>query len=197
MTCIDAKLQLEHVEAVERVLRLWLADDDLTLFCGAWSNGAIMELLPQGRARLTGPLYEGQFAGLRDLLLDDGGHHVHLDLGRLCRVVYIVAPSVCYGFRPSFELRIVAPGADPLRAFGLGLALRHPYTGDGLCASAVRRYFSRVAAHLEAHPEVVSLSIRGRRQGTNASDWAAIEQVLASDPALRPLQPHLARAEAH
>lgn len=186
-------LGVGDIHAVESILRLWLEDPDLTIFCGAWSNGAIMELLPHGKASLTGQRYSGQFAGLRDLLLDDGGHHVHLDLARLNRVRYIVAPSVCYGFRPSFELRLAAESADPMREFGLGLALRHPYDRETLREAAAKRYFNRVMAHLQAYPAVTSLAIRrrGAYADERSADWSAIERVLSSDPDLQPLRDYL------
>jgi len=183
----------QNVSALEAILRVWLEDPELMLFCGAWSNGAIMELLPHGKARLTGQLYAGRFAGLRDLILDDGGHHVHLDLGRLDRACYLVAPSVCFGFRPSFELRIAAAGADPLCEFGLGLAVRHPYDNGGLRESAVMRYFARVAQHLRMHPGTASLAFkpRGSYHEERDADWSAIERLLTNDPALQHLRAHL------
>lgn len=194
----EPTIEMQNVAAVEGILRLWLEDPELTIFCGAWSNGAIMELLPAGKARLTGQLYTGRFAGLRDLILDDGGHHVHLDLGRLSRACYVVAPSVCFGFRPSFELRIAAPGVDPLREFGLGLAVRHPYDGEKLREASATRYFARVAEHLRACPEVVSLAIRprGSYHEDRGADWSAIEHLLASDPQLQPLREYVAPAMA-
>jgi len=194
----EQTIDLQHVHIVEDILRVWLAEPDVTLFCGAWRNGAIMELLPAGKARLTGQLYAGRFAGLRDLILDDGGHHVHLDLGRLSRVCYLVAPSVCFGYRPSFELRIAEPGADAFSEFGLGLAVRHPYEGDGLREAAVTRYFTRVANHLRAHPDTTSLAFRARGTYHEArdADWSAIERVLANDPKLQPLLTHLPRSAA-
>lgn len=194
----DQAIDLDGAAAVEGILRLWLEDPDLTIFSGVWSNGAVMELLPQGKATLTGQRYAGRFAGLRDLLLDDGGHHVHLDLGRLSRACYVVAPSVCYGFRPSFELRITVPDADPLREFGLGLALRRPYDGAGLRESAATRYFTRAAEHLRAYPGVASLAIRprGTYHEERDADWSAIERLLTNDPALQPLCDYLPRAAA-
>lgn len=184
---------LEHVPIIEAILRLWLADPDLTVFCGAWRHGAVMELLPRGKARLTGQLYADAFAGLRDLVIDDGGHHVHLDLGRLCRACYIVAPSVCFGFRPSFELRLTARDADPLQDFGLGIAVRNPYDGDRLREAAVRRYFNRTLAHMEAYPDVASLAImsRGAYHEDHRGDWSSIERLLADDPGLQPLRAYL------
>jgi hypothetical protein len=185
----ERTIDAASVEAVERIIRLWLEDPELTVFCGLWRNGAIMELLPHGKASLTGQRYGGRFAGLRDLLLDDGEHHVHLDLGRLGRACYIVAPSVCYGFRPSFELRIAARGADPMRDFGLGLAVRKPYEGGRLREAVATRYFARVAEHLHRYPEVVSLTFGGRASPpAGDADWSAIERVLASDPGLGPLR---------
>ena len=182
----------EAVECVERILRLWLQEHDLTIFCGVWSNGAIMELLPQGRARLTGQLYTGRFAGLRDLVLDDSGHHVHLDLGRLSRVVYLVAPSVCYGFRPSFELRITTPGADPMREFGLGLAMRHPYDGDHLREAVAAAYFTRASNDLQANPDTVSLRFENHpAQAREAADWASIDRFLGNTPQVQHLRSYL------
>lgn len=177
------------VACIERILRQWLQDSDLTVFCGAWSNGAIMELLPQGRARLTGQLYTGRFSGLRDLILDEGGHHVHLDLARLSHACYLVAPSVCYGFRPSFELRVTAPGADPLREFGLGLAMRNPYSDGNLRESVATRYFARAAEHLSTHPRSVSLRFENHpAQPTADTDWACIDRFLYASPELRHLR---------
>lgn len=194
----EQSIEPKHAHVVDAILRQWLEDPELTLFCGAWRNGAIMELLPAGKARLTGQLYSGCFAGLRDLILDDGGHHVHLDLGRLSRACYLVAPSVCFGFRPSFELRIAEPGADPLREFGLGLAMRHPYDGQGLRAAAVTRYFGRVAQHLRMYPDTATLAFepRGSYHEERDADWSAIEHLLASDPAMQHLRAHLPRTVA-
>ena len=140
--------------AVETVLRSWLDDPELTLFCGDWQHGGIMEMMPQGQASLTGRHYEAPFDGLRDLRMEGSGHHVHLDVGRLTRARYRVAPSVCYGFRPSFELRFCGSGAG----FGLGLALSAPYAGRSLRAHVVRRYLRRVDEHVKTFPNVASFA---------------------------------------
>jgi hypothetical protein len=191
-------IETSSVEAVDRIIRVWLEDSDVTVFCGVWSNGAVMELLPHGKAILTGPLYGGRFAGLRDLLLEDGAHHVHLDLGRLSRACYLVAPSVCYGFRPSFELRIAARGADPIHDFGLGLAVRQPYDRGRLRTATVARYFARVAQHVGIYPDVASLTFSRHTSPTGRpADWSAIEDVLASDPAIEHLRAFLPGAGAN
>lgn len=192
----DDATNSEEIAAVERVIRLWLADPDVTVFCGAWNNGAIMELLPDGNASLTGPLYSGRFSGLRDLVLEDGAHHVHLDLGRMNRVRYVVLPSVCYGFRPSFELRIAAAGADPVHEFGLGIAVRDPYDKSGLRKPVALRYFSRVVEHLRECPEIVSFQCeRGAGRRAHRREWLAIRELLDADGALRALSALLPQAE--
>lgn len=53
-----------------------------------------MELLPRGHARLSGAKYGPPFECLRELHLEDGAHHVHLDLGRLTRAFYVITPSL-------------------------------------------------------------------------------------------------------
>ena len=55
----------QHMSAVETILEEWIADPDITLVCGRWADGSIMELVPAGRARLTPARYGGCFAGLR------------------------------------------------------------------------------------------------------------------------------------
>ena len=57
------------IDTVDAIVREWLADPELTLICGRWSDGGLMELMPEGRATLTQPRYCGDFAGLRDLNL--------------------------------------------------------------------------------------------------------------------------------
>ena len=189
------------IDGVEAILRDWLADAEVTLFCGDWSSGGLMELLPRGRARLSGPRYDGAFAGLRELRLDDDGHHVHLDLGRLSRACYVVVPSVCYGFRPAFELRLAAAGDDPFLRYGLGLALTQPYAGGALREAAARRYFDRVTRHLRLYPDVASLHFRSGSApddgaGACSAEWASIDTFLATEPgwqALRGLLPATSR----
>lgn len=145
-----------------------------------------MELLPEGRATLSRPRYDGDFAGLRDLNLTGQHHHIHLDLRKLTRAVYLVAPSVCYGFRPSFEVRLCATDDMHATEFGLGLSVRQPYRGDELSHEAVRRYLRRLANHRGSSPEVVGIrAIDGPLPSTaarsGADEWAAIGQCVAEE----------------
>jgi hypothetical protein len=153
-----------------------------------------MELQPRGKATLTDQRYEGQFAGLRELRLDDSGHHVHVDLAKLCRACYVVAPSVCYGWRPSFQLRLTASGSDPMREYGLGLSI-HPYQGTGLRVSAAKRFFARVADHLASYPNVVSFTcMPSAASGATELAWSSIDAVLAVDSRLAHLRSTVASA---
>jgi hypothetical protein len=165
--------------AIETILRSWLTDPDLTLFCGHWNQGGIMEILPRGGAYLSEPRYETPFDGLRELRLDGGAHHIHLDLRRLTHAWYVMAPSVCYGFRPSFELRLTVANSQPRDSFGLGLALTNPYAGGGLRTRPVRRYLERATEHFRAFPEAVSFLCDRPAISQNAkTDWRSIESLL-------------------
>ncbi len=177
---------IQPIDQVDAILREWLADPDLTLICGRWSDGGIMELIPEGCATLSRPRYDGDFAGLRDLNLAGQHHHIHLDLKKLPRAVYLVAPSVCYGFRPSFEVRLCATDDIAATEFGLALSVCRPYRGNRLSHEAVRRYLRRLANHRSNSPEVVgiravdgpvpSTAARGR-----ADEWAEIGQCIAEE----------------
>lgn len=145
-----------------------------------------MELVPEGRATLTQPRYDGDFAGLRDLILTGQHHHIHLDLEKFQRVIYLVSPSVCFGFRPSFEVRLCAHGDDAGTAFGLGMRVRQPYRRQKLSHLAVRRYLRRLVKHRAASPKVVGIrALDGPLPPTVApprsDDWLAIGQCVAEE----------------
>ena len=89
---------------IEALIREWLADPDVVLVCGRWSAGVIAEIFPAGTGVLTPQGYDGRFAGVRDLTIPGTRHHLHLDLGKFRGALFLVAPSVCFGFRPSFEV---------------------------------------------------------------------------------------------
>lgn len=142
--------------SLESILREWLTDPEITLICGQWRSGAIMELLPQGRAWLSAQKYGEQFAGLRDLIIEGEGHHLHLDLHRFQSVVYAVLPSVCYGFRPSFEVHFVDRGEE-VNPFvsSFSLSLHHPYEQQHVRRPQVLRYFRRLLDHARRYPALV------------------------------------------
>lgn len=164
---------------VEAILQSWLDDPDVMLFCGSWRDGGIMELLPHGTATLSDSRYEAPFNGVRELRILGSSHHVHLDMARMTHAWYVVAPSICYGYRPSFELRLTAAGRDPGEACGLGLALERPYHGRKLRAEVAFRYFRRVLEHTAAYP--LNVSFRCERTPAHDAahdDWRKIELML-------------------
>ena len=171
--------------AVETVLRSWLEEPDVTLFCGDWRQGGIMELIPRGTARLTGRHYEPPFDGLRELRIEGAGHHVHLDLARLTVARYRVSPSVCYGFRPSFELRLGGHATRIGDGFGLGLGISSPYAGRSLKTEAVRRYLQRASEHVGSFPGVVDFACEHHRLNCETLPvWSEVAKLLNEFDAL-------------
>lgn len=143
------------------VIEEWLRDPKTTIACGRWADGTVSEIIPAGRARLLEARYHGCFAGVREIRLDDGPHHLHIDLGRVHKVCYAVAPSVCLDFKPSLEVRLLTIGAGgaPTDRWTLSLMPDCPYQGDRLDEAAVRVFVERMRQHAERAPELVELSI--------------------------------------
>jgi hypothetical protein len=139
----------------------WLDDPETTVACGSWSDGAVSELVPGRRGRLLPARYEGCFAGVRELRMDDSPHHLHVDFGRVHQVCYTVAPSVCFGFKPSFEARFLTtgPGGAPTDRWSVALMYGRPYDAGGLRAAAVKRFFERARAHAQIQPTLIDIQI--------------------------------------
>lgn len=150
-----------QVDFFERVLREWIGDGDVTIACGRWSEGAISEILPNGGAHLLPARYDGCFAGVRELRLADGPHHLHIDLGRVARVTYAVAPCVCFAFKPSFEVRFhtFGPGKTPSDQWVVSVMLSTPYRGGELRREDVARFFQRAREHAASAPQWVALDV--------------------------------------
>lgn len=143
-----------RIEQIENILREWLSEPDIAIICGNWMNGSMMELFPNGRAHLSPPRYPEPFSGLRDLHLKDQGHHLHLDLAKLGSAVYSLSPCVCYGYRPSFELRFSTAELDSPQHFSFALGIREPYRGQKANREAQIAYFRRMLSHHRRYPEV-------------------------------------------
>lgn len=155
------------------VIEEWIRDPKTTIACGRWTDGAVSELIPAGRARLLPARYHGCFAGVREIRLDDGPHHLHIDLGRVHKVCYAVAPSVCLDFKPSLELRFLTLGAGgaPTDRWSLSLMPDCPYRGNNLDEAVVRSFVQRMLRHAERAPELVELSIAPEtRQSPQGAD---------------------------
>ncbi|QPJ62509.1 MAG: hypothetical protein G3M70_11765 [Candidatus Nitronauta litoralis] len=143
------------------VINDWIQDAQTTIACGCWADGAVSEIIPAGRAQLLPARYQGCFAGVREILLDDGPHHLHIDLGRVHRVCYAIAPSVCLAFKPALEVRflIVGPGGAPTDRWVLSLMPDCPYREDQLDEAVVHRFIERLRLHAKQAPGLVELSV--------------------------------------
>jgi hypothetical protein len=140
----------------------WLADPGITIVCGRWSEGAISELMPGGTAALLPPAYEGRFAGIRELRIRQQRHHLHIDFGRIHALSYVVAPSVCLGFDPSLEIRLLATdeAGNPTEDWMVSLMYANPYLQDRrVDPEAAGRFFRTARAHLARRPDLVRLTV--------------------------------------
>jgi hypothetical protein len=184
-----------RIEQIENVIRDWLVEPGITLLCGDWQNGSVMEILPEGRAVLTRQKYAEPFSGLRDIHLPGQGHHLHLDLAKLSVAVYSVAPCVCYGYRPSFEVRFTdaprPPAADggaprprraarPSGSFAFAFGVREPYVGGRANRAVLVPYFQRLFDHHARFPGAVQFRIEKAAAGRGAppDGWADVHACL-------------------
>jgi len=147
-------LDLAWVEALDSILREWLSDARVMLVCGDFRHGSVSELLPEGRASLSRPKYNGIFAGLRDVAIEGERHHMHVDLGRVEVVRYAVRPSVCFGFRPSLDIEFMSRTE---RAFAL--SVDRLYVKTSIDPAACARFVQRYLRHRQAHGERVAFAI--------------------------------------
>jgi hypothetical protein len=157
-----AQKQLEEQsEFFHAAVSRWLSQPGITIACGRWVDGAISELMPAGEATLLPGIYDGCFAGVRELRLTGQAHHLHIDFGRVHKLSYAVSPSVCLAFRPSFELRllILGPGGAPTDRWVVSLMLESPYENGVLNSAAAVNYFQHVALDAAQQPELVELNI--------------------------------------
>lgn len=139
----------------------WLDEPGVTIACGRWVDGAVSEIMPSGRALLLPALYDGCFAGVRELRLTDQPHHLHIDFGRVHTMSYAIVPSVCLAFKPSFELRLlmIGPGGAPSDRWAVSLMLATPYVEGALDHQAVVNFFKRAQQDAAVRPDLVEFVI--------------------------------------
>ncbi|MBE0592366.1 MAG: hypothetical protein IH616_08190 [Gemmatimonadales bacterium] len=140
----------------------WLADPGITIVCGRWTDGAISEFMPAGTASLLPPAYEGRFAGIRELRIRQQRHHLHIDLGRIHALSYVVAPSVCLGFDPSLEIRLLTEDETgaPTDRWMVALMYANPYLQDRrVDPRAAERFFRSARDQLARRPDLVRVEI--------------------------------------
>jgi hypothetical protein len=172
-----------RIAAVDEVLRAWLREPGVALMCGQWSAGGIMELVLEEGAQLSPALYPGRFAGLRDVIIPGHRHHMHVDLGRIQRITYAVTPSVCYGFRPSFEVRFGGAFDDAV----FSVTLLSPYRERELDAPRVSRYFALLGEHASSHASLVRfVADDGGRRAEHADVWRAVGRCFAAGAEIDP-----------
>ncbi|HCF1774324.1 TPA: hypothetical protein OM995_001203 [Pseudomonas aeruginosa] len=167
------------------VIEEWIRDPKTTIACGRWADGTVSEIIPAGRARLLEARYHGCFAGVREIRLDDGPHHLHIDLGRVYKVCYAVAPSVCLDFKPSLEVRLltIGPGGAPTDRWSLSLMPECPYRDGSLDEAAVRSFVERMRRHAERAPGLVELSVAPEaRQSPQGDDLLRLFREAAERP---------------
>jgi len=170
----DARATNESVELQARTdffhaaIAAWLEHPNTTIACGRWCDGSVSELLPRGRARLLPARYNDCFIGVRELRIGDSPHHMHIDLGRLHHIRYVVAPSVCFGFRPSFEARLLllGPGNTPIDRWTVSVMLTNPYAGDMLDRDEATRFFRLAQLHAQLRPDLVELEVEASVRNT-------------------------------
>lgn len=169
----EARVRLQRMSAFfHQVIEDWLEDPSITIVCGCWDDGAISEIIPAGGgARLLSARYEGPFAGVREIRLGDGAHHLHVDLGRMHRVRYAIVPSVCLGFRPALEVHFMTMDTDGVASGRSSMSLmpRLRHQGATVDDAAVRSFLTRMRQHGELAPDlvefVVDAAVRSSEQG--------------------------------
>lgn len=186
---------LEQCRFFHDAMQDWLREPDITVACGRWSEGAISELIPLGHGRLLPPIYEGCFAGVRELRLDNAPHHLHIDFGRVHCIRYVVAPSVCFEFKPSFEARllVLGPGGAAGDHWVVSLMLSCPYDRGALNFSLVRRYLDLARQHARQRPELVEFEVEPAVR-TTAEGLQLLQMLRASTGLAAGQWPELIRA---
>ncbi len=175
----DMPIPLIHEAALRRtaaaaffheVIEDWIRDPKTTIACGRWADGAVSEITPAGRARLLPARYHGCSAGVREIRLAEGPSHLHIDLGRIHKVCYAVAPD-------TLEVRLLAlgPGDTPTGRWSLSLMPGCADRDGGWDEAAVRCFVERMRQHVERAPGLVELSIapetRQSPQGADLLRW--------------------------
>ncbi len=168
----------------ERSLLEWAGDESVTIAAGDWRDGAVMELV--GETSLLPARYDGCFEGVRELRAVGSEHHVHVDLGRVHSIEYVVVPSVCLGLRPSLEVRYLSagPGGSRTGRAMLRALVNSLYTRDSVNGHAVSTWYQRYVRDVAERPDRVRLVIGS--EASSVAEGAVFLDALAkaSDVAL-------------
>lgn len=161
----------------ERSLLEWAGDESSTIAVGDWQNGAVMELV--GATSLLPARYDGCFEGVRELRAVGSQHHAHVDLGRVHSIEYVIAPSVCLGFRPSLEVRYLSagPGGSRTGRVMVRALVNSLYAADGVSSHAVAAWYRRYVRDVAERPDRVRLVLN--TEALDARNGAAFLGALA------------------
>lgn len=177
----DASFAL--VPFFERSLLEWLSDESAIIAAGDWRDGAVMELV--GEARLLPARYDGCFQGVRELQAVGSEHHAHVDLGRVHSIEYVIAPSVCLGFRPSLEVRYLntGPGGSRTGRVMIRALVNSLYTKGGVNGHAVSTWYQRYIRDVAERPDRVRLILS--QEASEAAEGTAFLDALAKASNMR------------
>ncbi|NQZ17841.1 MAG: hypothetical protein HRT44_01070 [Bdellovibrionales bacterium] len=168
----EKQVNMDRVTFFEEVLLDQISNKNITLACGQWDKGGIMELVPRGQASLLPSKYSGSFAGIRELRIKGVEHHLHIDLGRIHSIEFRITPSVCLNFRPSFEVCFIsqASGGGRTGISALTVMLSYPYKGSEICLEAVQSWLEQYFHYVSLRSDLVRLVIDSSFFGmTNSS----------------------------
>ena len=165
VAAFEATPDLVTIRSIESVLRDWLTEKKIVLVCGRWDQGAVSEIVSNGKAWLTESTYAGKFAGLRDLRVRGEKHHLHLDLGKFSHAEYAIRPSVCYGWKPAFEILLVGDHGPGNIAVSAG----RPYRKHELDRSMVKAYLQKFMAHKHRFGEIIQWSAKSLGRGPESA----------------------------
>ena len=164
------------VPFLERSLQEWASDESATIAVGDWRDGAVMELV--GKTSLLPARYDGCFEGVRELRAVDCDHHAHIDLGRVHSIEYVIAPSVCLGFRPSLEVRYLCtgPGGSRTGRTMVRALVDSLYANNGVDNDVVSTWYQRYVRDIAERRDHVRLTIGS--DTASAAEGAALLDAL-------------------
>lgn len=160
-TLDDQQAFHDRIGFLRDVLQRWVARPDTVLACGRWSEGAIGEFNPVGRGKVLSARYKDCFAGVCDIRLEGQPHHLHVDLGRVYAVRYCLSPSVCFGFKPSLEVRFMLAGlgGSASERWSLAAMVENPYLNDSLDEACLTAFMEEAADLCRRQPRWAGLWI--------------------------------------